>query len=335
MKYFIIVLLFAVAALTACNTDNNGNNGTGAGTGTGTETAPTVRIAAMRGPTALGLLNLMNLSDNGETELDYEFTLLGSPDQVPPLLVQGNVDVAVIPANLASILYNNDGLDVAALAIVTLGVLHIVDATGEINSVHDLRGRTIYASGQGATPEFALNYVLEQNGLTPGVDVYVEFRAEHTELAALLEAGLAEIALLPEPFATTVVNRVDGLEFALDLTVEWDNVQPDYSLIMSAVVVRREFLEAHPEIIRIFMSEYNDSITMFHQDIPATAELAVYYEIIGAVPIALQALPRTHVVFIYGEEMRSNLIGFFNVLYEANPGIIGGQVPANEFYFIP
>ena len=296
--------------------------------------APTVRIAAMRGPTALGLLQLMDAAEQDNTIGNYEFTLLGMPDQVPPLLARGDIDIAAVPSNLAAILHNNPDIDIQVLAIVTLGVLHIVDTTGEIHSVSDLAGRTIFVSGQGAMPEFALNYVLSQNGLTPGVDVNIEFRAEHTEIAAMLEAGIAEIALLPEPFVSTVLARVEGLRPALDLTEEWNRIQPDYGLIMSVVIGRRSFLEENPATVTTLLAEYAASIEFVTSNIPQAAQLAARFDIIPNAAIAETALPRTHITFLNGEEMKRNLMGFYNVLYAQAPQSIGGRLPDETFFFM-
>jgi NitT/TauT family transport system substrate-binding protein len=300
--------------------------------GGGEEETATVRVAAMRGPTAMGLLHLMDEHRSGAARNDYEFELLGSPDLVPPLLVQGEVDVAAVPGNLAAVLYNR--MDVQALAVVTLGVLHIVDTTDTIHSIADLQGRTVYLHGQGATPEFALNYVLMQNGLTPGVDVMLEFRAEHAEIAALLETGQAEVALLPEPFVSTVLARIDGLRAALDLSEEWDRVQPDYGLIMSVVIARREFVENNPEAIAIFMEEYAASVEFINTNVSAGAQLAVDFELIPNTAIAEAAIPRTNIVFITGDEMRRNLMGFYQVLYNAEPQSVGGEMPEADFFFV-
>ena len=297
--------------------------------------AATIRLAALRGPTALGLLRLMDEQERGQAFNDYQFQLLGSPDEIPPLLVRGEVDVAAVPGNLASVLYNRMEGEIQALAVVTLGVLHIVDTTGEINSVGDLAGRTIFASGAGATPEFALNYVLSKNGLAPGEDVMVEFRAEHSEIAALLETGQAEIALLPEPFVSTVLARMDDLRLALDLTEEWNRVQPEYGLIMSVVIARREFLENNPGAVATLMEEYASSIEFMTTHISEGAQLAVDIGLIPNTSIAESALPRTHIVFLTGEEMRQNLIGFYNVLYDAQPATIGGELPEEGFFYIP
>ena len=297
--------------------------------------APVLRVAAMRGPTALGLLHLMNMHEEGNARNEYAFEFLGAPVEVPPLLVQNAIDFASIPGNLSSILYNQLDGQVQALAIVTLGVLHIVDTTGDISSVADLEGRTIFITGQGATPEFALNYVLTQNGLTPGVDVNIEFRAEPPEIMAMLQTGLADVAMLPEPFLSTAVAQVEGLNVALDLTEEWDRVQPDYSLIMSVVVGQREFIESNPEAVAVFMEEYAASINFMTTYIPEAAQLVADFGLAANAEVAAAALPRTHIVFITGEEMRRHLTGFFSVLYEANPQSIGGELPGDDFFFIP
>jgi len=308
------------------------------GCGRGEEEAvdmPTMRVAALRGPTALGMLYMMDNHNQGETRGDYTFELVGAPVEIAPLLVRGEVDFAAVPGNLAAVLYNQTGGDVQAIAVVTLGVLHILDATGEVFSVEDLRGRTIFATGEGATPEFALNYVLTQNGLIPDVDVFIEFRAEPPEIAALFDLGEAEIALLPEPFATTVTNRFEHVRHALDLTEEWNRVQPEYGLIMSVVVGRREFLENYPEAVAVFMAEYAQSIAFMTGNIPAAAQLSVDFEIIPNVNVAQQALPRTHMVFLNGDTMKRNLMGFYRVLYNESPAAVGGALPNEDFFFIP
>ncbi|MCL2577633.1 MAG: PhnD/SsuA/transferrin family substrate-binding protein [Defluviitaleaceae bacterium] len=314
-KYFLILLTIIIFAGCSSATKND---------------TDVIRVAAMRGPTAMGLLHLMDENERGAARNNYEFELLGSPDMVPPLLVRGEIDIAAIPGNLAAVLYNR--ADVQALAVVTLGVLHIVDTTDTIHSVADLAGRTIYAHGQGITPEIALNYVLEKNGLTPGEDVTIEFRSEHAEIAALLERGVAEIALLPEPFVSTVLSRIDGLRVALDLSEEWNRVQPDYGLIMSVVISRREFLRENPEAVAVFMEEYAESVAFVNENISEAAQFAVNFDLVPAVPIAQAAIPRSNIVFMTGEEMRQNLTGFYRVLYEANPETLGGAMPGEDFW---
>ena len=319
----LLIVLFVVAMLAACG-----------GPYAAEPQEMSLTIATPRGPAALGMLYLMEQSQNGSTIGNYTFNVVGSPDEIPPMLVQGVIDIAAVPPNLASILYNNPNLDLQVLAVPTMGVLHIVDTTGSISSVEDLRGRTIYSSGGGGMPEFILNHVLHGNGLTPGVDVEIVFRPEHTEIAALLENEMAEIAMLPEPFATTTVSRVDNLEYALDMTAEWDRISPDAGLVMTAVIARREVIESHPDAIRVFMQEYSDSIRFTQQYVEAAAELAVALDIIPAVPIARAAIPRSNIVFLTGEQMKRYLDGVLRIFYANAPESVGGQVPDADFYFI-
>ena len=297
-------------------------------------TVSELRIAMPRGPSAIGLLYLMEESQNESTMGNYTFYVVGSPDEIPPMLIRGDIDIAVVPPNLASILNNNPNLDLQVLAVPTRGMLHIVDATGEITSIEDLRGRTIYSSGGGGMPEFILNYVLLGNGLVPGVDVDIVFRPEHSEIAALLENGMAEIAMLPEPFATTTVNRVDILEYALDITAEWDRVSPDAGLVMTAVIARREVIENYPDVIRTFLQEYAESIRFTQQNVDEAAELAVAHDIIPAAPVARAAIPRSNIVFITGEQMQRYIEGVLRVFYNQSPESVGGQMPDADFYFI-
>jgi len=315
------LLLFALAALTAC--------------GQSDEVAPDVIInmAVLPGVSSLGALWLMDAAENGETENAYNIEIVGSPEEIPPHIVRGTMDIAAVPTNLASILYNQTDGGVRVLALSTLGVLHLVDTTGEVHSIADLRGKTVHLSGMGAAPEFAFSYVLRQNGLEPGIDVFLEFHAMQPQIAALLEQGVAEIALLPEPFATTVLMNNANARHALDLSVEWQRVQPDYALVMTAIIVRTEFLEEHPAAVAAFMRDFERSINFVNTNVAEAAELAVKFDLIPNVNIATQTIPRSNQVFIAGERMRRYMHGYLAVLYAQLPASVGGALPDEDFYF--
>jgi len=341
MKTSLLLALASILLIfSSCNSHSTQESGTAAfafrtDQFLGEQDEPTIRIAAIRGPTALGLLQLMHRHELGNTYNNYSFELVGSPEQIPPMLVQGNIDIAAVPANLASILYNRPDIDIQVLAIVTLGVLHVVDTFGDITSIACLAGRTIFVPGQGATPEFALNYILEKNGLTPHEDVYIEFRSEPAEIAALLETGRAQTALLPEPFVSTALARIDGLNLVLCLTYEWNRVQPDYGLIMSVVIGRRSFIDENPSALAVLLEEYAASINFMTTNITEAAELAAQFEIIPSVEVAKTALPRTNITFITGHTMKQNLMGFYTVLYNQSPQAVGGRLPDENAFFIP
>jgi len=325
-----ILVLGVLATATAC-----GNNGNSPEEATGAGPAYHVNMAVLPGPSALGALWLMDTAQAEQTQNSYNIQILGSPDEVVPMIVQGTVDIAAVPTNLAAVLHNNPNVDVTVLALSTMGVLHVIDTTGEIAAIADLEGRTVHLSGLGAAPELAFNYVLRQNGLEPGVSINLEFHAEQPQIAALMAEGIAEIALLPEPFATTVTMQNEAARHALDLTQEWNRVQPDYGLVMTAIIVRSEFLAENPRAIDIFLSEFEQSINFTNSNVAEAAALAVEFGIIPNEAIAAAAIPRSNQVFITGERMQSYLSGYLGVLYAQAPASIGGALPDDAFYFIP
>ena len=297
-----------------------------------------VRVMALKGPTAMGMVQLMDSAESGAVNGNaYTFTIAASADEVTPKLVQGEADIAAVPANLASVLYNNTEGQVQVLAINTLGVLYIVENGSSIQSVSDLAGKTIYASGKGSTPEYALNYILSANGIDPEADVTIEWKSEHSECVAALAADEDGIAMLPQPFVTTAQAQNEALRIALDLTEEWDALQADAespsALLTGVAVVRTAFAEEHPEAVNAFLDSYQESMDYVNANLPDAAAPIEKYDIVPAA-VAEKALPYCNIAFIEGSEMREKLSGYLNVLFEQNPVSVGGALPADDFYYI-
>ena len=290
-----------------------------------------VRVMALKGPTAMGMVKMM------EAEGQRSFEIVGAIDEVPPAISQGRADIAAVPANLASVLCNKTEGAVQVLAINTLGVLYIVENGDEIRGVQDLRGRTIYASGKGATPEYALNAILAGNGLDPERDVTIEWKSEHAEcLAALLANGGA--AMLPQPFVTTAQMKNEGIRTALDLTREWDALQQGSeapsALLTGVVIVRRAFAEEHKEAVDAFLADYAESVAWVNANVDEAAELVGKHEIVPAA-VAKKAIPACNIVCITGDEMEQKLSGYLAVLFGQNPQSVGGKLPDGTFYYKP
>ena len=296
-----------------------------------TEKAPIdVDIMALKGPTAMGLVEMMENSD-------YNFSIVASVDEVSPKLLQGETDIAAIPANLASVLYNKTEGEIQVLAINTLGVLYIVENGETIQSAADLKGKIIYASGKGATPEYALNYILSSNGINPETDVTIEWKSEHSECVAALASQENSVAMLPQPFVTTAQAKNSQIRTALDLTKEWDALQKDgeqkSSMITGVVVARKKFAEENPEEIQEFLKEYHTSVDYVNENVKDAAQLIEKYDIVPAA-VAEKALPACNIVCIDGEEMKEKLSGYLEVLNAQNPQAVGGEIPENDFYYI-
>ena len=290
-----------------------------------------VRVGALKGPTAMGMVEMME--NHADT---YDFTLAAAPDEIVPLLVKGELDIAAVPANLGSVLYNNTKGAVKALAINTLGVLYICERGESISSVADLKGRTLVSAGKGSTPEYALNYILRGNGLDPEKDLTIEYKSEHAECLAAMLQDETLVAMLPQPFATVAMGKADDLRPALDLTEAWDDLQADEenpsTLITGIAVARADFIEQHPEAVKQFMDDYRESVIFAQQNVADAAQLIGKFDIFEAGP-AEKALPYCNITFIDGEDLKTKLSGYLDVLFEADPASVGGAVPGEDFYY--
>lgn len=291
------------------------------------EPAVSMRIGALRGPTAMGMAKMLG------NDLD-QYTLAGSADELTPAFIKGDLDIICVPANLAAVLYNKTEGQVVTLAVNTLGVLYIVENNGEtIQSMTDLKGKTIVAAGKGSTPEFGLRYLLEQNGLDPDEDLTVDWKSEHAECVAALAAGTADLALLPQPFVTVAQGKLEKLRVALDLTAEWDDLDNGSAMITGVAVARRDFVERYPQVTSWFLAAYEQSVRWVNQNPAEAAEIIAEYGIIESPAIAEKALPHCNIVCLTGQEMHDKLSGYLSVLAEANPQAVGGKLPGDDFYY--
>lgn len=296
--------------------------------------APTVRIATLKGPTGVGMVHLMQAQRAGTATNDYSFTVTDSPDEVAAKVASGDVDIAAVPTNLAAALYAKTSGGVQLLAVNTLGVLYVLENGSSIHSVADLKGRTIYASGQGANPEYVMRFLLQQNGLDPDTDVTLVFKSEHAEVATLAAQGFAAVVLLPEPFVTTASLKNHDLRVALDLTAEWAKVVTGGSqLMMGGVIARTDFVAKHRAAVTAFLTEYQASIAKATTDVDGTAALCEEFAIIPSAAVAKLALSRLGLTYLAGEQLETGIKGYFQVLYAANPKSLGGVIPDSGFFF--
>ncbi|MBQ8015218.1 MAG: ABC transporter substrate-binding protein [Clostridia bacterium] len=347
----VLLALAMLFALAAC-----GENGA---TGSGTETTTShireikTKVAALNGPTGLGLAKLAV-----DRAYAYDVQYYSDPQEVAPLLTTGEIDIAALPINLAANLYNKTKGGIQILAINTLGVLHVIENGNSIKSIADLKGKTVYATGQGSTPEYIINYVLEQNGLDPEKDVDIQYKAAHSELATLAVEGKADICILPEPFATKVIAQTNMVETtaaseeasqqaeattaaedkitlrrALDLTTEWDKVC-DVQLVQGCVVARTEYINQNPEIVKEFMSFNEVSVNYLNSNGEGAGVFLIENGYFDNTSIAVSTIKNSNLVFIEGEEMKTAAKQVFEILHQANPASVGGAIPDDGIYYV-
>ncbi len=297
-----------------------------------------IRIGSLKGPTSMGLVFLMEMSENGKTANDYEFTMVTAADELLPKVISGELDMALLPANVASVLYNRMDGAISVIDINTLGGLYAVTADDSIQSIADLKGRTIYMTGKGTTPDYVFRYLLSENGLSDS-DLTLEYKSEPTEVAALLQQEDGAVGVLPQPFVTAVCAQNKDLKTPLDLTAEWDKTQKSSSspsrMVTGVTVVRNDFLEKEPEAVKIFLSEHEKSAAYTKEQTQKAAELVVKTGIIEKAPIAELALPKCNITCITGTQMKDALSGYLQVLYDQDPKSVGGELPGDEFYYLP
>lgn len=290
--------------------------------------ASPVRVAALKGPTGMSVAHMMTENDG-----TYEFTLVAAPAEVNALVISGQVDIASVPINVGSVLYNKTEGGVKALALTTRGMLYLLEKGDTVHSVSDLEGKTILYAGQGATPEYVTEYILAAHG----VSAALETEAEHAAVASKAIEGLADLVLLPEPMVTNVLMKNPDFRIALDITEEFAaaakmNGAENAQLSMSVVIVRREFAEAHPDRVAAFMDALNASIAFANENVEEAAREIAALEIIPAAKVAEKALPSCRLVFVSGEEMQAQAAPLYDILFAANPASVGGKVPDADYY---
>ena len=336
----LVVPLLAVAALLAgCAGGTQAAASTPATTTATTAAATpaertTVRIASLKGPTTMGLVKLMSDATAGTTAEDYKVTMYSTPDQVVPLVAQGSVDVALLPSNLAAVLYAKTKGAVQVAAVNTLGVLDVVENGTAVHGLADLRGKTVVTSGKGASPEYVLNYLLKQDGLVPGTDVKVDYRSEPTEVAAVLAATPGAVGMLPQPFATVLTSGHPSIRTVVQLSDEWNKVTSGTSqLVTGVLVVRKAFATEHAAALKQFLDDYKLSTTFTNEHPDQAAPLIVQAGIVPSAAVAVAAIPASHVVDLEGVDLRNALSGYLKVLFDADPASVGGALPGDDFYY--
>ena len=356
MKKFLSILLASLmlTGLVGCGAGNSNNaetlpdtaenqpvdttEDTAADTEGETEAEPvqpdSIRIGGLKGPTSMGMVKLMEDNEAGTTENTYEFTIAAAADELTPKFIQGEMDIIAVPANLASVLYNNTDGAAELLAVNTLGVIYIVEKGESVNTVADLAGKTIYATGKGSTPEYALRYILSENGIDPDTGVTIEWKSEPTEVVGALSAAEEGIAMLPQPFVTVAQGSVEGLRVAIDLTEAWDALDNGSTLFTGVLVIRRDFAQTYPDAVKAFLTEYEASTTYINENVADGAQLVEKYGIVKAA-VAEKAIPYCNITYIAGEDMVAPMNGYLQVLFDQNPKSIGGAMPGADFYCIP
>lgn len=294
-----------------------------------------IKVAVLNGTTGFGMAKLMEDNANGTSSNNYEFSVETDASNIISSLIAGTVDIAALPTNAAANVYNKSNGKVQVLAINTLGVLYLLEKDDQISSINDLNGKTIYVPAQ--NPTFITKYILTSNNINATIDSTTYSTPEALKNAVV--AGQVDLAVLPQPVVTAAIAGAKqgnkNYSVALDLTEEWNKIPNSKQLVQGCVVVRTEFANNNKEAVNAFLDEYEKSINYLNDNPNETAELIVKYNIFANANVASKAIPACNIKFMKGEEMKSSMSAFIEIMYNIAPASVGNKIPSADFYYIP
>lgn len=302
-------------------------------TGCKSQQSDVFNVGTLKGPTGIGMIQMIdNNAPIGKTTVN--FTLAGAPDEITAKLLSGELDAAAVPLNMAPLLYNKTGGKFVVTSIVTLGVIYVVENGSSIASINDLKGKTVYMSGKGSTADIAFQYTLKLYGIDPAKDITISYMTEHAEAAAKVTSEAGAIALLPEPFVTTVTMKNTNVKNVLDITKLYED-KTNSSLMMSAFIVNRDFAEKYPGTVNAFLKEYKKSVDFVNGNVTQAAALVAKHGILPNAEIATKAIPRCNIVYMDAttKENKQALTAVMQIFYDFNPASIGGKMPGDDFWY--
>lgn len=293
-----------------------------------------VHIGVIKGPTGMGMAKYIDENSTEDSIINHEFTIAGSPDELVAKIINGELDIAALPTNLASVLYNKTEGEIQIAAINTLGVSYLLENGNEINSFEDLKDKKIWVSGKGSVPEYAFDYLLKQNGLDPEVDVEIDYSLGHEELSAAVAAGDVKIALLPQPHVTVAMMKNQDIRIAIDLNNAWEEATENKSqLAMGCIVINKDFGINNKAFVSEFLKQYELSVNWVNDNPEEAGQLIAKHGILPNEQVAQKAIPNSSIVYIGSGEVKSVLDGFYKILFEIDPKALGGNLPDEAFYF--
>lgn len=317
MKKFLVMLVLLVIILPSTG---------------GAETAEPVKVAALAGTTGLAMVRLMEQPAIGGYPCNFQ--VYKSPDLVLGKLIAGEVDIAGLPTNMASILYNK-GVEIQLVSIIGWGVMYVVSTDSDLKSWKDLKGKEIYLSSKGAVSDILFQYLAGKNGLNAEQDFKIQYIASAVEIAQLAASGKVSTAVLPEPWVTEVLEKNPRMKIVLDCQKEWKRVERQtVTYPQTCVVVQKKFAREHPEVLKGFLKELDQSIQWLNHNSKAGGVLAEKYVQISATAVE-KGLPRCNLKYASALKARLAVNRFLERLGEFSKESIGGKVPDEGFYYQP
>lgn len=292
-----------------------------------------IRIITLKGPSAMGMINLIDSAATiAGTPLAIE--IVDEPMQVRSRMLVDKPEIAVLPLNMAAIMYNK-GVDYQLLAVPVWGTLYLTGTDSTVRHWADLKGKTVHLMGKGATPDILFRYLLEKHQILPDKDIRLDYAfPTHIDLSNAMIAGQASLAVLSEPMFSLAQARNPLIRQIMDLDIEWAAVTPeDPTMPSTAILVRKDYARDHWKDIQAIAEAWNRS-TEFVNQYPEKAALRIaYHKIVPEAAVALRSIPRCRLYFRYADEIRPAIQGNLKVFLTFNPDAIGGRLPDEKFIY--
>ncbi|WP_312815471.1 ABC transporter substrate-binding protein [Sedimentibacter sp.] len=319
-KISLLLMLITVLLAAGCNKQEPVN------------TEPVnVTIAGLKGPTSIGMIKMIDERALNTDKYNVSYVTESAPDALTGKIINGEIQISSVPINLAPVLYNKTGGKVQLMAVNTIGNLYIV-GTDDIESIGELEGKMLGMSAKGSTPDFAMNYLLNQNNISDKVEL--NYAMDHATMSQSVIAEDTKVALLPQPFVTQAMIKNSNVKILVDLNEAWKAATNNTSqLYTGAVIVNKDFAENNKDFVEEFLKQYEASVKWVLENQKDASLLVEKNEIMPSAAVVEKAIPYCGIVYEPAHNVKNGLNEFYKILFDSNPASVGGKLPDEGFYF--
>lgn len=286
-------------------------------------------IALTEGPAAVSFIHMMDKHQTlGEKEIVY--VLKQDPQQIQALMIQQEIDFAVLPTVMAVNLYNK-GVAYQLLGIPVWGTLYLL-ANGNCNELVCLNNSVIHVFGQGSTADILTRSFLKSKGLV-NTTINYQFNSNY-ELAVALLQGNIQYAVISEPLSSQilVLNTQINLMAPVECVAVINQVEENI-FAQTAFLAHKRFGERYPELTKQIESLYMESCRLSMSNPDSTAKLLHQHELFTEQIMDISAILRCRINYRKAYEVSEILPLYLSKYLNFDPASIGGKLPDSRFFY--
>lgn len=257
-----------------------------------------------------------------------------NPDEMRAGLTSGAMQIGVMPVASAANLFNR-GMPLRLVNVMTNGLLYIISEDRTLNTLEALKGRKLAALYPNETPSILLNRLLRSRDIDAKRDLTITPTATPLEAIQLLLIGRVDAALVPEPAASAAIVRggLAGRDIArvIDIQAQWGKLSGFNAVPQAGLAVTKKFLTTNAGIIEAVQEGLAEAVAEVVAE-PARAANSSAGELKMPWPVIEKSIKTSNLVAIPARQARASIEAMLETAAEGNPGIIGGKLPADDFY---